>query len=377
MEKGGSMTLKVIRGSRSAAVVATLAMTVTIAMLAALAFVSSAFADHDWGSEPPVTLSGEWAPFTRCPVDNPTMLAVDGIIGNAGCVADISPSGSMTIGSLTVAFKGTNHQFGLDLGEGITIVSPAGGVLLTEPVQLPGGLQELICPSQGHGAWRVCRHSHGPGRSGRDAVTWTLESAGVLTNFNLFAGLGVGVPFSTTPVRVHLQSRLLGDDCYIGSEAEPIITLPANLELPSVAFIHFEANGTLITTEGEEKPGELLAIVTHSPQEGASAFTVPAASGCGFRGFYDQAIDSKVGLPSSASTNSLVFKEAVSSLAVINSPEAVAPNDGKELAKDWHAAVLPPEKSGHGSGHQHDGDGWHWSRDGAEEDIRHMFRHGH
>lgn len=367
------MTLKVIGGSRSAAIVATLAMTLTLATLAVLVTAGSAFADHAGGREPSVTLNGEWAPFTRCPVDNPTMLAMDGININAACVADLSPSGSMTIGNLTVGFNGTNHQFGLGIGAEATIVAPAGGVLLAEPVQLPGGLQELICPSHGHGAWWICRHSHGYGRSGQDTVTWTLESAGLLSNFNLFAGLAVGVPFSTTPVRIHLQNRLLGDDCYIGSEAEPIITLPANLEPPTAAFVGFESDGTPIPPEAEEKPGRLFAIVSHSPLEGASSFTVPAATGCGFRGFYDQAIDNKVGLPSSASTNSLVFKEATSSVVVIANAEPIVPNDGKELAKDWHSAVLPPEKSGHG--HSHGWDGRHWSHDEAEGYLRRMFRH--
>jgi hypothetical protein len=373
------MMLKVIRRPRPAVIVATAAMTLTVAVFAGLASAGSAFADHARGWDQPVTLNGGWAPLNRCPVDDPTMLAVDGISSQALCLADISPSGSMTIGNLTVAMKGSNHQFGVDQneeGNPNIVVPPANGVLEDESVQLPGGIRELICPSHSRLAWRVCRGSHDRGWNGRaDAVAWTLESAGTPYNFDVLGGLFPGIPFGSMPVKIHLQNKLLGDGCYIGSDAEPIVLQPMNLAepLPVGVFKAIEPNGE---PAPEEALGTLLDIEVHSSQ-GANSFAVPAASGCGFRGFLDQAIDNKLGLPSSASTNSVVFNEATSNLVAVAFPESIAPNDGKELAKAWHSAVLPPERGGHGGGHGHHDVGRHLSRDELEGYVRHWFGHRH
>jgi hypothetical protein len=242
---------------------------------------------------------------------------------------------------------------------------------------LSGGIKELMCPSHGFVAWRVCRNSHdrggdhGWGSDDRNTVMLTLESAGTPTNFNLFGGLLVGVPFASMPVKVHLQNQLLGDDCYIGSDIEPIVLQPANLTEPTGGFFPFEGNGTPVA-EGAAAP--LFDLEVHSTQ-GAGSFAVPAASGCGHRGFYDQAIDDKVGLPSSASTNSVTFNEATNNLVAVEFPETIAPNDGKELSKYWHSAVLSPEGGGHGSDHGHGGR--RWSRGELEGYAQQRFRHRH
>jgi hypothetical protein len=347
MEKGGSMMLKVTRRPHPAVIVARAAMTLTIAVFAGLASAGSAFADHAQNSEPP-TLKGDWAPLNRCPVDDPAMLAAGGVeagpeTSRAACLSDISPSGSTKIGNLTVATKGSNHQFGVILHEGFTVIPPAGGVLLDEPVQLPGGLRELVCPSSGHVARWICHHSHGGGWDAhRNAVAWTLESAGTPTNFNLFAGLAVGVPFASIPVKIHLQNQLLGDDCYIGSDAEPIVIQPSNAAEPIGGFELFNADGT------PEENGPFQRIETSVPTQSASGFAVPAANGCGFRGVLNHAINSKVGLPSPAGgENSVVFNEATNYLVLVVD-ESLLLNDGKELSKAWHSAVVAPEGGGHG-----------------------------
>lgn len=337
--------LKAIRGLRPTAIAAT---TLIVAAFAGLTSAGSAFADRAHELEPP-TLNGDWAPLNRCPVDDPTMLAATGEESIALCIAEISPSGSMTFGNLTVPFKGTNHQYGVMVIQGTSsTIPPLGGVLDTEPVELSGGIQELICPSHGlHGRliWRICGDANDRRRhADADAVTWTLESAGNLANFQLFAGLAPGVPIATVPLRIHLQNRYLGDDCYIGSEGEPIVTQPASLAQPEVEFLHFASNGTPNTE------GQMLDIKSHGSQ-GSTGFTVPVASGCGRNGVLDRAIDDKVGLPSSTSTNSLIFNEGTTNLVGIDNPESVAPNDGKVLSEFWHAAVIAPEKSGHGHGH--------------------------
>ena len=362
------MTLKVIRQPRLLVTLATTAVTFAVAVFAGLASAGSALADHGGGWERSVTLNEDWAPFNRCPVDDPTMLGADGTQGLAACLAETSPSGSMKIGNLNVTTKASDHQFGIVVNEETresTVVGPAGGVLLDEPVHLPGGLQELMCPSSGYVAWKVCRHHHG---WGWDDVTWTLESAGVPSNFVLLGGLVAGVPFATIPVKVHLQNPLLGDDCYIGTDAEPIVLQSMNLAEPAgLAIERFDADGT------PNETGALFRIVVLNTPEGANSFAVPAASGCGHRGFFNDAINSKVGLPSPAGgENSVVFAEATSYIATTEIPS----NQGQELSKDWHFGVVLPERHG-GSGHHHGGSWRHWSRRSAEEYYWHKFGHRH
>src|SRR5690242_15363211 len=117
------MMLEEARRSHPAAIVAMAAMVFAVAVFAGLVSAGSAFADHGWGpgghgwdeAEAPPTLNESWAPVNRCPVDDPMMLAVTGVEAHALCAAESSPSGSFTTGNLTVAFKATNHQFGLIL----------------------------------------------------------------------------------------------------------------------------------------------------------------------------------------------------------------------------------------------------------------------
>jgi hypothetical protein len=365
------MMLEVLRWSRPVAIVIATATAVAAGMLAGFVMTGSAFADHTSDGEPPVTLNGYWAPANRCPVDDPAMLAVDGVKADAACLAEESLTGSVTFGNLTVATKASNHQFGLvfnDETEQGTVISPAGGVLLEEPVQLPGGLRELLCPSSsGRVARHVCRHFRDGGHA--DAVTWTMESAGTPYGFNLFAGLIPGVPFLTVPVKVHLQNELLGDHCYIGSDAEPIVFQPMDLASPTFYHVFFDANGT-------PDPNGVMEDVQPVVSQGARSFAVPAVSGCGARDSYDQAIDDKVGLPSPAGgENSVTFNEATSHvIALVGAPQ-VAPNDGKELSKYWHSAVLPSE--GGDARHEHEGGGRRWSRDEVESYIWHRFRDRH
>jgi hypothetical protein len=162
----------------------------------------------------------------------------------------------------------------------------------------------------------------------------------------------------------------LGGDCYIGSDAEPIVTLPASLAPPEVEFLNFDPNGT-----PDQEQGTMLDIKSFGSQ-GSSSFAVPAASGCGYDGFFDQAVDNNVGLPSAASTNSLTFNEGTSHLMGISNSEAVAPNDGKEFAKDWHSAVLPSEDGDrHGSNRGNQRVAHNLSLGAVKAKLARWFRH--
>jgi hypothetical protein len=331
---------------------------VTTAFLAA-AFAGSiaagaALADggHQWEShETPPTLSGDWAAFNRCPVDNPTMLAADNSTGLAICVALASPNGAFTIGSLTLPTKASNLQMGvvLNLTNGTaTTISPAGGTSVNEPIEVPNGLVTLICPSHGRLAWKVCRpqpNDRSNEHSGElTNLTISIEPAGEPSNFNLIAGLAFShQPIVSMPVKVHLQNRLLGDHCYIGSGTEPIVLQPEITTEPTGSIEAFDTNGT-------PDPNGTMTLFSILDTQGSSSFAVPAATGCGFMGIFDEAIDGHMGLPSPAGKNSLVLNEAKTGIVTVSNPGST---DGQELAAAWHSAVQPEENEGHRHGHGH------------------------
>ena len=109
---------------------------------------------------------GLWTPFNRCPVDDPAMLAADGVEPRSSvCVASNSTHGSITIGTTTTLTGNTNLQIGLVANENtgvFTVVAPAGGAVISDPVD-------------GHRRQAV-------------TVTATVESAGTPSDFDLIAG---------------------------------------------------------------------------------------------------------------------------------------------------------------------------------------------
>jgi hypothetical protein len=358
--------LNMTRRSRLRAFVAT---ALTAAGLAVLISAASAYADPNRGWEEPVTLSGAWAPFNRCPVDNPLMLAADGEANIALCLAVNARSGSITIGNLTVATEDTNTQLGISRSSvtgSSTVVAQTGGALVAKPIEIPGGLRAMICPSLTRFAHGICRNN---GR-GINTVTATLVSAGEPYNFDLFAGIELNKPIVSLPVKIHLQNPLLGRDCYIGSDEEPIVIQPENLTISNATFEKFDSKGM-------PDPNGVITVIQFGGNQASNSFAVPAASGCGPMDAFDAVINAKAGLPSPAGNNKIVLNEVTHSLVGLSGPKS--PNDGKELSQYWHAAVEPGQsEEGDGSGFDRgfSGGGKHWSGHELEEGIRRGFRHG-
>jgi hypothetical protein len=288
-----------------------------------------------------VTLRGGWAAFTRCPVDNPAMLAAtgsapDGSGSSALCVAANSPSGSIKLGNTTATTGDTNLQAGLagSFSAGFSLVSPAGGAIVSAPVNVPGGLLGLICPSSIPVISAICQEIV---NSPLNKVTAVVQPAGLPSHFNLGAGLAKGEPILTLPVKVQLQNSILGSGCYIGSNSDPIVLKPENLVTPTLATQRFDPNGTPDPSKG------VLEDVIATGKQGDSSFSVPGATGCGglLSAVIDPVLNAKEGLPSSAGHNSLVLNHAMTSIATYVDSSSVYPNEGKDLSADWHSAVLP------------------------------------
>ncbi|QBJ95836.1 hypothetical protein ERC79_07535 [Rhodococcus sp. ABRD24] len=104
------------------------------------------------------------------------------------------------------------------------------------------------------------------------------------------------------PVRMKLSNPLLGDNCYIGSAANPI-----NLSLDLVEA----GTAEWISTNGPDVPGGVWPQATHE----AADFAVPGATGCGPLGSLNWAVNLRAGLPSAGTGNSLSTTSAVYNVA--------------------------------------------------------------
>jgi hypothetical protein len=279
------------------------------------------------------TLNGQWAPFTRCPVDAAAMLAADGFDKTPQCVVSTSASGSIKLGKTTVVTGRTNLQFGVvQNADGTsTVVAPPSGALVADSATVPGGLLGLMCPSDIPVITGICQTLSD---AKLNKITATMESVGAPYAFDQTAGVLKDMPIIALPVRIHLQNPLLGDKCYIGSASAPILLRPKNLDYPAFGMSFFQGDGTL------DEAGEMSRIdLTGAPQNDSS-FAVPAASGCGLNiGLINAAVNAKTGLPSAAGNNSLTLNSAQTHLAGLTAPGTVAPDAGKVLARNWRSAV--------------------------------------
>ncbi|MCX4553827.1 hypothetical protein OG204_31995 [Streptomyces sp. NBC_01387] len=279
----------------------------------------------------PTELNGSWASFTRCPVDDPTMLAADGQDNTALCVSSHSAGGSIKLGSSVVPTGASDLQLGVvtHANGTSTLVSPAGGALVADPAQLPGGLLGLMCPSGIPVVSSICQQITD---STLNKVTATIQSVNSPSDFQLLAGTTTGKPIVSLPVRIHLENPFLGSNCYIGSASNPIVLRPQNLTRPTAGAEQFAGDGT------PDPAGPLGRINLVGADQGDSTYSVPGANGCG-AGLLDWAVNLKTGLPSASGNNSVVLNNASTYVATVNDPSAVAPDEGKVLAQYWHSAV--------------------------------------
>jgi hypothetical protein len=283
------------------------------------------------GSASAQQLNGIWGPFTRCPVDSQSILASDGVSSAPACIAANSPSGSIKLGNSTQTTGATNLQLGATIDSAtnvFSLVSPADGALVAEPVDVEGGLLGLMCPSDIPLVSAICAGLVG---SELNAVTATVEPAGEASNFSRTAALSLGQPIVTVPVKVHLENPILGPNCYIGSNADPIVLRPRNTTRPTLSA----ATGAL---DGTPTPGGRLVTLTGLSTQGDDSFAVPGATGCGLLGVLNTAVNQQQGLPSPAGNNNLVLNNASSAII---SRSSAGPVTGQEFSDGWHSAVLP------------------------------------
>jgi hypothetical protein len=223
----------------------------------------------------------------------------------------------------TITLQGGNIPTGNPENEAEYFALPAkapGESLSKTELEVPGGLTSIInCKEitgeflfeKGLRAW--CKAFFEGSLLGVTATTELVanEKNPVIVNelnLNLESGTAL-----TLPLRVHLKNPLLGNSCYIGSEADPLeLHLTTGTTSPPKGFKALK--GKRGTPESvEEKEYEKLRLIGNSLVD--NTFTAPAPEGCGevelfgkkYTGVLDFLVESKLKIPNKAGENEAVL----------------------------------------------------------------------
>jgi hypothetical protein len=289
----------------------------TLAVVGALAVAIAAFGAPVAMAEP----TGEFSVFKECPIGSP---------GLKGCLVSRTESGEIVIGNKKEAKEKTavpivNTQtlqggFGNpnpETGQEPFYGAKNGETLSKTPQRVPGGILGIKCAEiTGEGTHekelrKACEKTFEEGLLGVHA---TLELAAPASDIylNEFA-LESELPYPpyppalVLPAKIHLENSLLGSECYINSNSEPIeLALTTGATSPPAP--NTSIHGKLGEMTGKDG-GEIL-VITDNTLVG-NAFAVGKAHGCGLFGLLDGLIESKLGLPSPAGENTAILNNTV------------------------------------------------------------------
>jgi hypothetical protein len=275
------------------------AVTAMAASLAVMAMASPAFAEP----------KGIFKVFNDCPVEVP---------GNALCSFGQTTSGEFAIGSTKVPINQTITLQGgaveASLNEYFLLPAKDGNSLSKTALNVPGGLAGIVnCEEiKGSGFFETlernaCKAIFENKTTGVTATTElvaNMSNPAILNLANLVFGTETAL---TLPVRVHLKNPLLGEGCFIGSEAHPIqLHLTTGTTSPPLPNKPIKGNPGEFSEEEEKGYG---VIVAKGNSLVDNAFSVPVSEGCG--GFFSfligPIVNSKLGLPSAAGHNTAIL----------------------------------------------------------------------
>jgi hypothetical protein len=278
------------------------AWAVSLAFLAALTMAGNAFAvvHHP---------KGEYAPFADCPLANAEI---------STCLLATTEGGEFVIGkekvpiSKTITLQGGVKNF-LSSGEAF-VAAEDGNTLSKTPQKVPGGLAGLVkCNEISNFIERVaCELVFENGVTGVTATTELAAPASsiALHSFNLISGTGTAL---SLPVKVHLENPFLGSACYLGSNSHPIV-----IELTTGTTSPPPPNKPITGNPGETSFNAAETILTIKNNALVNnSFSAPGAEGCGgiFEFLIDPIVNSKLGLPAAAGTNTAILKGTLKAAA--------------------------------------------------------------
>jgi hypothetical protein len=262
--------------------------------------------------------TGEYINFGDCPTSNPALTA---------CLFAQTTGGEFKIKSTAVPItKTVTLQGGLVLNEsGSLNLIPAsdGNTLSKTPQTVPGGLLKIVAPEFFPEFLRAIFNEFiNKGITGLTATTELVGEVTLNAN-NEFTATGTAL---TLPVRVHLENSFLGNNCFVGSKAHPIIVeltsgttsppLPNEPITGKVGEVEFKAEGNIIFIKNNK-------LVNNT-------FAAPVAEGCGsqilfglFTGIIDGAVDAQLGLPSASGNNTAILtgSQEIGTISAIRASE--------------------------------------------------------
>jgi hypothetical protein len=249
--------------------------------------------------------TGAFAKFNFCPSTTS---------GVRKCLYSVTNSGTIILGKKTTPIVNPvtlQGGFSEENAEGnSSFFAATNGITLSKTAQpVPGGLLGIVPPESSPPLVKLLSKFFF--ENSITGVNATLELAKpaseiVLSEFNLLIGEGTALKL---PVKVHLENPFLGSACYVGSSGSPLIW---NLTTGTTAP---KAPNTPITG----KPGfvelkenfELVELTSNELVE--NNWSAPEATGCGgiLSFLVDPVINSILGLPAAAGTNTSILKNTI------------------------------------------------------------------
>jgi hypothetical protein len=250
--------------------------------------------------------TGDYAVFTQCPRYS---------AGVNLCLFARTSTGKVTLGDQTVPI--TNPivlQRGIVRNEGTeaeTFVAALNGDTLTKsPQSVPRGLLDLLeCSEITEPLEHIlCELAFENGITAVNATTELAKPASAIrvSKNNLVNREGVAL---SLPVKIHLESPLLGSDCYIGSSSQPLVwNLTTGTTSPPAP------NGSISGKVGkidEKDKAEFIQISNNTLVD--NAFASPGVTGCGgaLAFVLDPIINSKLGLPAPAGHGTVILNNLI------------------------------------------------------------------
>lgn len=247
---------------------------------------------------------GEFIVFSQCPTETATT-----------CFYLSSTGGELVLHKVTIPFTKTivvqggikrNSETGAE-----TFIGALNGETLSKtPQTLPGGLLSLLsCSEISNPIEKAsCQAELESGQTGVSVIAELAKPASEIgiSKTNFFKEEGVALQL---PVKLKLENPFLGPSCYIGSSANPVVwpltTGTTNPSLPNKPIKG--TKGTVEILEG----GTLEKAIGASLVE--NDFSAPGATGCGgiYASLIDPIVNSKIGLPAPAGTNTVIVKGTV------------------------------------------------------------------
>jgi hypothetical protein len=227
----------------------------------------------------------EFRPFADCPV---TMAA--------NCTLSLTTGGEFKMGSKTVPINKTitlQGGLGSESFAAQPLVGAADGNTLSKtPLTVPGGLTGV-----------------GGTEGITGEVTATSEIAGppssvIINRFGIAPAWSHEETAVTLPLKIHLENPNLGNECYIGSNTEPIILhLTAGKTKPPSPAEPISGDVGII---GGAAAGKIRILPTKLVD---NTFAVPGATGCGSNpAVTDNVVDAASGIPSPAGSNTAIMR---------------------------------------------------------------------